>query len=81
MLELVKPFNFILACDSYKLSHWLQNKSGIKKSYSVIVPRKPSKYADEIVAMGQTYVAHIMTTIRITEDMIDEAEREISEQG
>jgi nicotinamide phosphoribosyltransferase len=81
MLELVKAFNFILAIDSYKAGHWEEMPTNVEKSYSVIVPRKPSKYADEIVAMGQTYVGHIMATVRITEDMIDEAEREINEQG
>lgn len=81
MLELIKNQNFILIADSYKAGHWKEIPAVVKKSYSVIVPRKPSKYADEIVAMGATFISHVMANIRITEDMIDEAELEITEQG
>lgn len=81
MLETIKPFNFILACDAYKTGHWEEIPVGIKKSYSVIVPRKASNYSNEIVAVGATLVAHVMSTIRITDAMIDEAEIEITEQG
>ena len=81
MLEFVKPFNFILACDSYKLQHWSELPVNSKKSYVVIVPRKASKYATEIVAMGQTFVSAFLASVRITMDMIDEAEIEVTEQG
>lgn len=81
MLELVKPFNFILAADSYKAGHWLEIPENTEYTYSAIVPRKASAYSDEIVVMGQTFVAHILSKVRITEDMIDEAEIEITQQG
>lgn len=81
MLNNLLPFNFILACDSYKLTHFQQLNPIIKRLYSVIVPRKPSKYATEIVAVGQTFVAEMLANIRIDQDMIDEAEIEANEQG
>lgn len=81
MFNSIKPFNIILACDTYKFSHWDCYPSDTKRLYSVIVPRKPSKYADKIVAMGQTFVAALLSKIRVTEEMIDEAEQEILEQG
>lgn len=81
MLQLIKPFNFILAADSYKAGHWKELPKDAKRSYSVIVPRKPSKYATKIVAVGQTYVANFLANVRITMEMIDEAEIEITEQG
>lgn len=81
MLQFIKPFNIILACDSYKAGHWKELPPGVRFSNSVIVPRKASKYSDLIVAMGQTYVAEFMASIRVTKEMIDEAEIEINEQG
>jgi nicotinamide phosphoribosyltransferase len=81
MLHLIKPFNFILAIDSYKADHFLEMPADAKYSYSVIVPRKRSAYASEIVAVGQTFVAHVLSTVRITDEMIDEAEVEIEQQG
>jgi hypothetical protein len=39
MLELVKPFNFITAVDSYKLSHWEQIPENATHAVSLIVPR------------------------------------------
>ena len=81
MLEFIKPFNAILACDAYKCGHWAELPVNSKKSYVVIVPRKPSKYATEIVAMGQTFISAFFASVRITMEMIDEAEIEITEQG
>ena len=81
MLQLIKPFNFILACDSYKAGHWLEIPKDVEYTYSAIVPRKVSDYSDEIVTMGQTFIAHILSKVRITEEMIDEAEIEITQQG
>lgn len=81
MLSSIKPFNFIIACDSYKTGHWRQMKRGTTKSYVAIVPRKVSKYSNKIVAMGQTFLAHFLSTVIITMDMIDEAEIEITQQG
>jgi nicotinamide phosphoribosyltransferase len=81
MLQLIKPFNFILACDSYKTGHYLELPEGTLRSYAAIVPRKPSKYATKIVAMGQTYVANFLASVRITQEMIEEADIEITQQG
>jgi len=83
MLEFIKPFNFILAADAYKATHYkqLQNTRKFEKSYSVVVPRKSNKYSTDIVAMGQTLVASLLESVRIKSWMIDEAELEINEQG
>lgn len=81
MLEMVKPFNFILAADSYKCNHWSELPTGTTHSWVTIVPRKPSKYATHIVAMGQTFTAMFLANVRITMEMVDEAEIEITEQG
>lgn len=81
MLELIKPFNFILACDSYKLGHWEEVPDDVTTSVTLIVPRKKSDFSDVIVAMGQTLVAHVLATVRIETWMIDEAEIEATEQG
>ena len=81
MLHLIKEFNFIIACDSYKLNHWKELPEGTTRSYAAIVPRKPSKYATRIVAMGQTYVANFLSAVRITQAMIEEAEIEAHQQG
>ena len=82
--ELLGSSNFILLIDSYKFDHIFQIPGGPEArgyTYSTIVPRKPSKYSDVIVAMGQTFVAEILSTVRITTEMIDEAEFEAHEQG
>lgn len=83
MLEFIKPFNIILAADSYKATHYKQlpKDKKIQRTYSVVVPRKASKYSNEIVAMGQTLVSALIASVRITQWMIDEAELEITEQG
>lgn len=81
MLHVIKPFNFILACDSYKTDHYKELPDFVKRTVSAIVPRRASSYYDRIVAMGQTYVATFMASVRITHEMIDEAEVEITEQG
>ena len=81
MFNLIKPFNIILACDTYKFDHHFEYPTDTKKLYSVIVPRKSSKYSTEIVAMGQTFVAALLSKVRIEEWMIDEAEIEINQQG
>lgn len=81
MLNLIKDFNFILACDSYKVDHFLELPTGTKFTYVTIVPRKASKYANKIVAMGQTFIADVFSKVRITYEMIDEAEREVNQQG
>lgn len=82
MLTNILPTNYILLTDGYKANHW-EEELGLNIDYrwAVIVPRKVSKYSDIIVAMGQTFLSTMLSSIRITEWMIDEAEVEITEQG
>lgn len=84
MFQYIKPFNFILAVDSYKNDHGAQLAelpTNPTDGYSSIVPRKLPDYATDIVAMGQTLVAFFLTTIRIEQWMIEEAEKEITQHG
>ena len=81
MLELVKPFNLILWCDTYKLAHWEEIPLGVKRLVSAVVLRKTFQYSEDNVAAGQTLIAHIFGTVRLTQAMIDEAEIEVTEQG
>lgn len=81
MLETILSSNFILSCDSYKIGHYRQLPDNVKYVYSVTVPRKTSKYSDKITAFGQTFVAEMLSRVRITEDMINEAELEANEAG
>jgi nicotinamide phosphoribosyltransferase len=81
MLEHVIKSNFILSADGYKINHYLEMPSDSEYTYVVVVPRKPSKYSDHIVAMGQTLVTAILSNVRIDHAMIDEAEFETAEQG
>lgn len=77
--------NFILACDSYKVGHAAQLPAGTRKLHSNQVPRKPftedGVKLDEVVVLGPQVVAYILANVKITTEMIDEAEVEITEQG
>lgn len=81
MLESILEMNPILACDGYKCNHWLEIPATDEKTWVVSVPRKASKYSNVIVAAGQTMIAEWFATVRITYDIIDEAEEEITSQG
>lgn len=81
MLELIKPFNIILWCDTYKFGHVFQMPKKSKRLVAAVVPRKKTWFTDEIVAMGQTFISHVFATARLEQWMIDEAEVEITEQG
>jgi nicotinamide phosphoribosyltransferase len=81
MLHNIKPINFILMADSYKVAHKAEYPQDTENLYDVIVARKPSKYTDEVVAAGQTYLAEFLSTVRITYDMINEAQMEIEAMG
>jgi nicotinamide phosphoribosyltransferase len=80
-MSAILPSNFILLADSYKLHHFTEYPSDTKFIYSTVVPRKASKYTSKIVAMGATFVANFLASVRITPDMIDEAEVEVNEYG
>jgi nicotinamide phosphoribosyltransferase len=81
MLDHLIPFNIITAADGYKANHWLETSPSVTQKWTVIVPRKPSKYADEIVAAGTTLLASTFASVRVTEQMINQAERTITAQG
>lgn len=73
--------NFILACDSYKVGQEAQLPAGTRKGHSNIVPRKGFEGINEVVVMGPQIVSMIFSMVKITDEMIDEAEIEIEEQG
>lgn len=77
----IAPSNFILLCDSYKLHHYAEYPVGTEFIYSTVVPRKPSKYTSKIVAVGQTFASALLRSVRITQEMIDEAEIEVNGYG
>lgn len=81
MLNNIIGSNFILAVDSYKFDHVYQIPADAEFVWSGVVPRKPSKYSTEVVAMGQTLIRSILVHTRITTEMIDEAEFEAHEIG
>src|SRR5574343_406434 len=81
MIEHLLKQNFILMCDGYKICHHKQIPDNVDYTYTVAVPRKMAPFADEIVAAGQSMVASYLASVRITEEMIDEAEIEANEQG
>lgn len=81
MLEHLKSDNFILNTDGYKANHWEELPDDVARQYVVVVPRKASTFSDEIVVAGTAMLASYLASVRITEEMIDEAEREIIEQG
>jgi nicotinamide phosphoribosyltransferase len=81
MLEFIKKPNIILAADGYKANHWQEINNNVENTYAVGVPRKPSKYSDEIVVMGIALLSSIFANARVTAEDIDEAEIEITEQG
>jgi nicotinamide phosphoribosyltransferase len=87
MLNSLLDTNFILTADSYKVGHIKHLPAGTLRSHSNVVARKPfvdkehGIEINEIVVLGPQVVAQILASIRITDDMIDEAEIEITEQG
>jgi nicotinamide phosphoribosyltransferase len=81
MIEHLASSNFILTCDGYKACHWKQIPTDVDYTYTVMVPRQYADYADEIVSAGQHMIASYLASVRITEDMVDEAQLEIEAQG
>lgn len=73
--------NFLLTADSYKIPHQVELPEQVEFMYSAVVPRKGSDYTDEIVAMGATLLSQQLAKVRITIDMIDEAEAEANGYG
>ena len=87
MFDTIMGTNFILAGDSYKQGHIFQGAKGTLRKHVNMVARKPfvdEKHGisiNEIVVLGPQVVATILENTRITDDMINEAEKEITEQG
>jgi nicotinamide phosphoribosyltransferase len=79
--------NFILVADSYKVGHINHLPKGTRKTHTSMVPRKHfvdfdnEIVIDEVVVLGPQVVAAILQSVVITDEMIDEAEIEITEQG
>ncbi len=87
MLSYTLTGNFILDADSYKVGHLKHLPAGTLRSHSNIVARKPfvdkehGVEINEVVVLGPEVVAQVLKSIKITDEMIDEAEVEITEQG
>ena len=87
MLSYSLTGNFILDADCYKVGHINHLPAGILRSHSNIVARKPfvdkehGIEINEIVVLGPQVVAETLKSIKITDEMINEAEIEINEQG
>jgi len=87
MLNTVLNDNFILIADSYKVPHIAHLPKGTLRSHSNIVARKPfidkehGIEINDVVVLGPQVVAQILASVKITDEMIDEAEIEINEQG
>jgi nicotinamide phosphoribosyltransferase len=81
MFNLIKRFNPITATDTYKFDHYLQIPATVKRLVVAVVPRKTLPFTDDIVAAGQTFVAHLFANMVLEQWMIDEAEIEITSQG
>jgi nicotinamide phosphoribosyltransferase len=82
MLSLIKEPNPIMAADSYKYGHWEELAEGTEYTWSAVVPRKESaRIGSEIVAIGQTFIAEVISKIRITQDHVEEAAIEVAQQG
>jgi nicotinamide phosphoribosyltransferase len=73
--------NFILAADSYKVGQEAHYPKANKRMHSNMVPRKAFNGIEEVVVCGPQLVSGILDKVRITTEMIDEAEIEITEQG
>ncbi len=87
MLNTLLDENFILAVDSYKVGHINHLPKGTLRAHINIVARKPfvdkehGIEIDETVVLGPQVVAQILASVKITDEMIDEAEIETTEQG
>ena len=78
--------NFILAADSYKVGQEAQYPDGDTAGHSNLVPRKSyttegGTLIDHVVCFGSGVVSAILSNVVITDEMIDEAEVEINQQG
>ena len=75
------PRNIILDIDSYKNDHGEMMPADTEKIFSTIVPRRANRYTDKVKAMGHQYAIRKYVSQPVEEWMIDEAERELKEQG
>lgn len=73
------PYNPILDTDSYKISHHRQYPDGATAMFSYIESRG-GQY-DQVLWFGLQYILQKYLEVRITREMIDEAEDYITEHG
>lgn len=73
--------NFILCCDTYELDRVQQMPENAAYATAHIIARKPWKGIDRLTVMGNQVVAKILASVRITDEMIEEAKVEVEEQG
>lgn len=66
--------NLIIATDAYKLTHHLQYPDDITKLYSYGEARVGGQF-DQVSWFGLGMILHDYFHIKITDDMIDEAEK------
>lgn len=74
-----KNYNPIIDADSYKASHWVQYPPKTEYVYSYIESRGGE--FDNTVMFGLQYFIKRYLTVRITKDMVDEAEAVITTHG
>lgn len=72
--------SIILNIDSYKASQFRQYPKGTTKVYSHIIARKSKKF-ENVVVFGQQAYCKWLASVRVTMDMIDEAEQLILAHG
>ncbi len=65
-------FNLILFADSYKISHFLQYPPGLTRLKAYFESRGGKH--DNVVFFGLQYVLKKFLTLRVTHQMIEEAE-------
>lgn len=73
--------NIILDCDSYKNNHGQMLPNNTLILHSSIIFRKPNEFTSFVKFFGLQYVLKNYLSQKITIDMINEAEQEITEQG
>lgn len=67
--------NFILNSDSYKFSHFLQMPPGAEYVNSYIEARTGGKWKNQLFFGLQAFVIEYLTKLRITEEMVNEADK------
>ena len=74
-------YNLIIDADSYKADHRYQLPDGTANIQSSGVPRRDNTFSTGVVYSGSRYACYHYLSTRITTEMVDEAEYEITSQG